>query len=209
MLDPRLLRADLGTVASRLARRGYVLDTVAIAALEEKRKSVQVLTQQFQNERNASSKAIGQAKARGEDTSGPMADAARMGARLKQAESELEAIQAELNALSLGIPNIPHTSVPDGRDERDNVEDIAGRLLVTLRDADILGPMGAENLARASVSVTTLDRRLARTMEPRAATPAPEAPRPRYAAPPRAAWHPAPGRLAAARCAASAFHGRR
>ncbi|MHB8453206.1 MAG: serine--tRNA ligase [Acidiferrobacterales bacterium] len=122
MLDPRLLRSDLEGVARQLARRGYVLDTVAISALEEKRKSIQVVTQQFQNERNASSKAIGQAKARGDDTSSLLADVANMGARLKQAESELDAVQTELNARLLGIPNIPHVSVPDGRDERDNVE---------------------------------------------------------------------------------------
>jgi len=122
MLDPRLLRTDLAGTAKLLARRGYVLDTMAIAALEEKRKSIQVLTQQYQNERNASSKAIGQAKARGEDASGLLADMANMGARMKQAESELEAVQAELRTWFMEIPNIPHASVPDGKDERDNVE---------------------------------------------------------------------------------------
>ena len=121
MLDPRLLRADLEATAKCLARRGYVLDTAGIAVLEEKRKSVQVLTQQFQNERNSSAKAIGQTKARGEDASALMAEAANMGARLRQAESELDAIQAEIASLSLGIPNLPHASVPDGKDERDNV----------------------------------------------------------------------------------------
>ncbi len=122
MIDPRLLRSDLDNTAKQLARRGFVLDTAAIAALEERRKSVQAQTQQYQSERNAGSKAIGQAKSRGEDASGLLAEVAGIGARLAQAESELESIQTELNALVLGIPNIPHASVPDGRDERDNVE---------------------------------------------------------------------------------------
>ncbi len=122
MLDPRLLRSDLDNTAKQLARRGYILDTAAIAALEERRKSIQSLTQQYQNERNAGSKAVGQAKARGEDASGLLAEVAGIGARLRQAESELETIQAELSNLVLGIPNIPHASVPQGGDERDNVE---------------------------------------------------------------------------------------
>ena len=122
MLDPRLLRSDLDNTAKRLARRGYMLDTAAIAALEERRKSIQALTQRYQNERNAGSKAVGQAKARGEDTSSLLAEVAGIGARLKEAEAELEAIQAELGSLVMEIPNIPHASVPEGRDERDNVE---------------------------------------------------------------------------------------
>ena len=122
MIDPRLLRSDLDNTAKQLARRGFVLDTAAIAALEERRKSVQAQTQQYQSARNAGSKAIGQAKSRGADASGLLAEVAGIGDRLAQAESELESIQTELNALVLGIPNIPHASVPDGRDEHDNVE---------------------------------------------------------------------------------------
>jgi seryl-tRNA synthetase len=122
MLDPRLLRSDLENTARLLARRGYTVDTAAIAALEEKRKSVQMVTQQLQNERNVKSKAIGQAKARGEDTAALMEEVARNGAALKQAEADLEQLQSDLNAIVLGIPNLPHASVPDGKDERDNQE---------------------------------------------------------------------------------------
>jgi len=122
MLDPRLLRNELENTARLLARRGYSVDTAAIAALEEKRKNVQVVTQQLQNERNVKSKAIGQAKARGEDTAALMEDVARNAAALKQAEADLAQLQNELNAIALGIPNLPHASVPDGRDERDNQE---------------------------------------------------------------------------------------
>jgi seryl-tRNA synthetase len=122
MLDPRLLRSDLENTATRLGRRGYVLDTAAIGALEEQRKAVQTTTQQLQNERNVKSKAIGQAKARGEDTSALMEEVARNASALKQTEADLERLQQELNTIALGIPNIPHASVPDGRDERDNQE---------------------------------------------------------------------------------------
>jgi seryl-tRNA synthetase len=122
MLDPKLLRSDLENTARHLARRGFDLDVAAIAALENRRKQVQVRTQQYQNERNTGSKAIGLAKARGEDTTTLMEDVARIGDVLKQAEAELEQVQAELAAIAWGVPNIPHVSVPDGKDETANKE---------------------------------------------------------------------------------------
>jgi seryl-tRNA synthetase len=122
MLDPKLFRTDLDNTARLLARRGFALDVATIANLEEKRKQIQVLTQQYQNERNIKSKAIGQAKARGEDTKPLMDEVASIGTALKQAETGLEQLQNDLNAIALGVPNIPHTSVPDGKDERDNQE---------------------------------------------------------------------------------------
>jgi len=122
MLDQKLLRTDLANTAAQLARRGYTLDVAAITDLEEKRKQVQVQTQQYQNERNTKSKAIGQAKARGEDTKPLMDEVASIGNALKQAETELEKLQNDLSAITLGVPNIPHTSVPDGKDEHDNQE---------------------------------------------------------------------------------------
>ena len=122
MLDPKLLRTDIESTAKKLARRGLTLDTAALVILEEKRKRVQVATQQLQAERNAQSKAIGMAKAKGEDTSKLMKEVANIGAALKQAETELEKIQKELTEIALGIPNIPHESVPDGKNENDNTE---------------------------------------------------------------------------------------
>jgi seryl-tRNA synthetase len=122
MLDPRLIRNELERTAQRLATRGYVLDTGAIARLEEQRKTLQVRTQQLQNERNTRSKAIGKAKAAGEDTAPLMAAVTRLGDDLKQAESELEAVQQQLNDILLGIPNVAHESVPVGRDESGNQE---------------------------------------------------------------------------------------
>ncbi len=122
MLDPKLLRTNLEDMARQLARRGYRLDTQALANLEEKRKRIQVIAQQFQQDRNAKSKAIGIAKSKGEDTAKLMKEVADAGAALKQAEGELEQIQNELVEMALGIPNIPHASVPDGKDENDNKE---------------------------------------------------------------------------------------
>jgi seryl-tRNA synthetase len=122
MLDPKLLRTDLEKTAQQLARRGFVLDVQSITSLEEKRKQVQVQTQQYQNERNTKSKAIGQAKARGEDTQPLMDEVSSIAAALKQAETDLEKLQNDLTTITLGIPNIPHASVPDGKDERDNQE---------------------------------------------------------------------------------------
>ena len=122
MLDPKLLRANLDEVARQLGRRGYRLDTQALATLEDKRKRVQVIAQQFQSERNAKSRAIGVAKSKGEDTARLMQEVADIGAALKQAETELDQIQNDINEIALGIPNIPHASVPDGKDEGDNKE---------------------------------------------------------------------------------------
>lgn len=122
MLDPKLIRTQLQEVADRLATRGYQLDVARIEALEAQRKTVQTRTEQLQNERNTRSKAIGQAKQRGEDIAPLMAEVNQLGSDLENGKRELETIQAELDALMLGIPNLPHESVPVGADEEDNVE---------------------------------------------------------------------------------------
>ncbi len=122
MLDPKLLRNDLENCVAQLARRGYTLDTELFEKLESQRKQLQVDTQQLQSERNAKSKAIGQAKAKGEDASEFFTAVAELGDRLKANEEKLSAVQIQLNDLLMGIPNLLHESVPDGRDENDNVE---------------------------------------------------------------------------------------
>ncbi len=122
MLDIQLLRNDLDNIASRLAARGFALDTAAFQALEGERKEIQTRTQELQAKRNASSKLIGQAKAKGEDVSAIMADVANLGDELKAAETLLEEIQAKMQDLLLTMPNTPHESVPVGKSEADNVE---------------------------------------------------------------------------------------
>ena len=122
MLDPKLIRNDLDTVAQQLARRGFALDTARIQALEEERKQIQVRTQELQAERNSRSKAIGQAKAKGEDVAPLLAQVQGLGEQLDAAKTRLEALQGDLDALLMAIPNIPHGSVPDGRSEEDNKE---------------------------------------------------------------------------------------
>ena len=123
MLDPRLLRTDLDLVAAQLARRGLQLDTARLDALEGERKGLQVRVQELQNERNTRSKAIGRAKAAGEDTAPLLAAVADLGEGLKSAEERLNAIQQELTEIALSLPNLPDASVPDGRDERANREE--------------------------------------------------------------------------------------
>ncbi|MCG7960840.1 MAG: serine--tRNA ligase, partial [Candidatus Thiodiazotropha taylori] len=114
MLDPRLIRNNLEEVAAQLRRRGYELDTQLIAQLEERRKGLQVESQELQNERNSRSKSIGKAKAAGEDIQPLLAEVAELGDRLKVLQEDLNSVQAELSEITLGIPNIPHESVPDG-----------------------------------------------------------------------------------------------
>ena len=122
MLDPKLLRTELESTATRLARRGYILNIETINALETQRKTLQIRTQNLQNERNTRSKAIGQAKASGQDLQPLLNEVASLGDQLKQAQSELDAVQAQLLALQLGIPNLPHDSTPTGHNETDNTE---------------------------------------------------------------------------------------
>ncbi|MCP4284588.1 MAG: serine--tRNA ligase [Gammaproteobacteria bacterium] len=123
MLDPRLLRSELQETANKLARRGLKLDVAAISALESSRKSLQMEAQELQNLRNSRSKQIGKAKAAGEDIQPLLEEVAGFGNRMKQTEEQLAGIQAELQAIVMGIPNIPHDSVPTGNDESDNREE--------------------------------------------------------------------------------------
>ncbi|EIL96333.1 serine--tRNA ligase [Rhodanobacter thiooxydans] len=123
MLDPALLRSHLAETATRLAEtRGYTLDVAAVESLESMRKQLATETQDLQNLRNTRSKAIGQAKAKGEDSAALMAEVAGIGDKLKANELQLAEVQAKLAAIALGIPNIPHASVPVGKDEHDNLE---------------------------------------------------------------------------------------
>ncbi|MDE0755436.1 MAG: serine--tRNA ligase, partial [Woeseiaceae bacterium] len=122
MIDPKLLRSSPDDVAGNLARRNFDFDVAAYAALEERRKSVQIEVENLRSERNSRSKNIGKAKAGGEDIAPLLAAVEDLGARLETAGNELEGVQAELNEVELGLPNLLHDDVPVGVDEADNVE---------------------------------------------------------------------------------------
>ena len=122
MLDIQALRNDLDGVVSALKKRGFDFDAAGFLALEQTRKTVQTRTQDLQAKRNNASKLIGMAKAKGEDVSAVMAEVAGLGDQLKADEAQLSALQAQLQALLLNVPNLPHDSVPAGLSEADNVE---------------------------------------------------------------------------------------
>jgi seryl-tRNA synthetase len=122
VLDIQLLRTDLEATAQRLAARGYAFDVDAFRSLEDERKAVQTRTQELQARRNQASKSIGQAKAKGEDVAAQMAEVAALGDELKAGEDKLETLQRALQDLLLGIPNLPHVSVPSGGSADDNAE---------------------------------------------------------------------------------------
>ena len=122
MIDLKLLRTDLSGVAKRLATRGYVLDVEHFEAMESQRKVVQSRTEQLQSERNSRAKAIGQAKQRGENITPLTADDNLLANELEERKHDLAGIQAQLDALVMSIPNLPHESVPVGEDEEGNVE---------------------------------------------------------------------------------------
>jgi seryl-tRNA synthetase len=122
VLDPKLLRSDLPGVAAALARRGFVLDVQAFAGLEEQRKSAQIEADRLRAERNANAKAIGFAKAKGQEVAALLAAGESLGTQLQEVERRLEAVQTQVTDLQLGLPNILNASVPEGRDETANVE---------------------------------------------------------------------------------------
>ncbi|HNQ03724.1 MAG TPA: serine--tRNA ligase [Thiobacillaceae bacterium] len=121
MLDIQLLRKDLQTVAQALATRGIALDTARIEALEAERKAIQTRTQELQARRNQLSRQIGAAKGRGEDSSALLTEVNGLGDALAASEACLASLQDELSALLMEVPNLPHSSVPVGRSEADNV----------------------------------------------------------------------------------------
>lgn len=122
MLDIQLLRDDPQFVASQLLKRGFKFDVSSFTALEEKRKTLQVATQTLQNERNLRSKAIGEAKSRGEDIEPMREDMSRLAKELEEKKGELDDLLQQIEAIALRLPNIPHESVPVGEDEQHNQE---------------------------------------------------------------------------------------
>jgi seryl-tRNA synthetase len=122
VIDPKLLRSDPAAVAANLARRGFALDVAAFSALDERRKAAQVESDRVRAERNANAKAVGIAKGRKEDASALLARAEELTRQLDASDAAINAVQAELDELLLGIPNLLHESVPEGRDESANQE---------------------------------------------------------------------------------------
>ncbi|GAB7543649.1 serine--tRNA ligase [Cupriavidus sp. 8B] len=122
MLDIQLFRKDIDAVAQRLATRGFQLDVAAFQALEAERKQLQTRTEELQARRNSLSKQIGMLKGKGEDASAVMAEVGGIGDALKASAARLDEIQAQLADILEAIPNLPHESVPVGRDETGNVE---------------------------------------------------------------------------------------
>ena len=122
MLDAKQLRADPAAVAANLARRGFTLDVAAFTALEERRKAAQVESDRVRAERNANAKAVGIAKGKKEDASALLARAEELTRQLEASDAAINAVQSELDAWQLGLPNILHESVPEGRDESANKE---------------------------------------------------------------------------------------
>jgi seryl-tRNA synthetase len=122
MLDSKILRSDLDMVVAKLKIKNFDFDVAAFSLLEEQRKSLQVSTQKLQGERNSRSRAIGDAKAKGDDIQPLLDDVANLGDQLKTAEAELSELQTRLDGVLLDVPNLPHDSVPAGNSEADNIE---------------------------------------------------------------------------------------
>jgi len=122
MLESKLLRGNIGFVVEQLKRRNFSFDVDEYNELENQRKIIQVQTQELQNLRNTKSKSIGQAKASGENIEPLLEEVSELGDKLNSAKDQLQEIQSKINEIVLSIPNIPHTSVPEGNSEDDNDE---------------------------------------------------------------------------------------
>ncbi len=157
MLDLSLLRKDLDGTAKRLAQRGYLLDVAAFSALEAERRAIQTRTEELQARRNSASKQIGILKGRGEDTAALMAEVGGIGDDLKMSATRLDDVQTRLSQWLLDIPNLPHPSVPVGKDETDNIEvrrwGTPGQFAFPVKDhVDIGGPLGLDFETGAKLS---------------------------------------------------------
>ena len=122
MLDPKQLRADAAGVAANLSRRGFTLDVAAYTALEERRKAAQLESDRVRAERNVNAKAVGMAKGKGEDAGPLLKRAEELTSQMTASDAAIAAVQTELDAWQLGLPNLLHESVPEGRDESANKE---------------------------------------------------------------------------------------
>lgn len=122
MLDSKLLRTEPEIVAANLARRGFKLDVAYLQALEEQRKKWQIKVDELRNERNVNAKSVGKAKAQGIDIAPLLKQVEDLGQQLAAAEAEFNAVQAQMDQLAMGLPNMLQDSVPDGADETHNVE---------------------------------------------------------------------------------------
>jgi seryl-tRNA synthetase len=122
MIDPQLLRKDVNSVATQLAKRKFVLDVAKYSALEAERKTLQAHAEELQAKRNQLAKSIGMKKSKGEDATAEMTESVQCNELLSKASQSLDALQKEIADFMMGIPNLPHETVPEGKDEQDNVE---------------------------------------------------------------------------------------
>ena len=154
MLDSKLLRGNIDFVAEQLKRRKFTFDVAEFNKLEDQRKVIQVQTQDLQNLRNTKSKAIGQAKASGENMQPLLDEVSELGQKLDDAKSKLQDIQAKIEKIVMAIPNIPHPSVPEGDSEDDNIEILRWGKIATLdfdaKDHVELGEMHGMDFAAAA-----------------------------------------------------------
>ena len=122
MIDPQLLRKDVNNVATQLAKRKFVLDVAKYSALEAERKTLQAHAEELQAKRNQLAKSIGMKKSKGEDATAEMTESVQCNELLSKASQSLDTLQKEIADFMMGIPNLPHETVPEGNDEQDNVE---------------------------------------------------------------------------------------
>ncbi|MEX0618193.1 MAG: serine--tRNA ligase [Pseudohongiellaceae bacterium] len=120
MLDPKLLRSDPETLANLLHRKNFILNVNEVSAVDTQRRELQQRTEHLQNERNSRSKAIGKAKAAGEDATELMQSMSELNRELEEQKDRLETLQNDFNQFLLTVPNVPHESVPEGLDESAN-----------------------------------------------------------------------------------------
>ncbi|MDY2926235.1 MAG: serine--tRNA ligase [Eubacteriales bacterium] len=123
MLDIKRIRKNPeALVAAMKARRNKGADVSGLLELDEKRRSLIVEVEALKAKRNEDSAKVPQLKKQGLDASELLAEMKLVADKIKELDAELSEIDAQLDDMLMKIPNIPHESVPDGADDRDNAE---------------------------------------------------------------------------------------
>jgi len=121
VLDLKLIRSDPERVKAALARRGAADGVDELLALDARRRELLPEIENAQAERKSLSKQIGEAKQRGEDAAGPMAEVQELKERIESGKAELERVGAELERVATALPNLPDPDAPEGMTEEDAV----------------------------------------------------------------------------------------
>lgn len=122
MLDARFVRENIDVVRDALRKRGYEIDLSYFLTLEEERLRLLRESEELRNKRNVVSEEIGRLKRQGQNAEGLIAEMKTVSERIKEIKEILKGIEDKTRTFLLNLPNMPHKTVPVGKDESQNIE---------------------------------------------------------------------------------------